>query len=60
MAHIIINPTLSATIGYNLFLNQPKYVEVSAILEPAHSTGTDYSSNESTEEQTLGVIRIQL
>ena len=43
MAHIIINPSLSAAIGYNLFLNPPKFVEVSAILEPANSTRTDYS-----------------
>ena len=37
MAHIIINPSLSAAIGYNLFLNPPKFAEVSAILEPANS-----------------------
>ena len=43
MAHIIINPSLSAAIGYNLFLNLPKFAEVSTILEPANSTGTDYS-----------------
>ena len=43
MVHIIINPSLSAAIGYNLFLNPPKFAEVSAILEPANSTRTDYS-----------------
>ena len=43
MSHIIINPNLSAAIGYNLFLNPPKFAEVSAILEPANSTRTTYS-----------------
>ena len=43
MAHIIINPSLSAAIAYNLFFNPPKFAEVSAILEPANSTQTDYS-----------------
>ena len=43
MAHIIINPSLSAAIAYNLFYNLPQFVEVSAILEPANSTRTDYS-----------------
>ena len=43
MAHVIINLSLNAAIGYNLFLNQPKFAEVSAILEPANSTRTDYS-----------------
>ena len=43
MAHIIINPSLSAAIAYNLFLNPPKVAEVRAILEPANSTRTDYS-----------------
>ena len=42
MAHIIINLSLSATIAYNFF-NPPKFAEVSAILEPANSTQTDYS-----------------
>ena len=42
MAHIIINPSLSAAIAYNLFFNPPKFAEVSAILEPANSTRTDY------------------
>ena len=41
MAHIIINPSLSAAIGYNLFLNPPKFAVVIAILEPANSTRTD-------------------
>ena len=44
MAYITINPSLSAAIGYNLFLNSPKFAEISAILEPANSTQTDYSS----------------
>ena len=44
MAHIIINPSLSAAIAYNLFFNPPKFAEVSAILEPANSTRTDYST----------------
>ena len=43
MEHIIINPSLSAAIAYNLFLNPPKFAEVSAILEPANSTRTNYS-----------------
>ena len=43
MAHIIINPSLSAAIGYNIFLNPPKYAVVIAILEPANSTRTDNS-----------------
>ena len=43
MAHIIINPSLSAAIRYNLFLNPPKFAQVSVILEPANSTLTDYS-----------------
>ena len=42
MAHIIINLSLSAAIGYNLFLNPPKFAEVSAILEPAKSMRMDY------------------
>ena len=43
MAHIILNPSLSAAIVYNLFFNLPKFAEVSTILEPANSTRTDYS-----------------
>ena len=43
MAHIIINPSLSAAIGYNFFLNPPKFAVVIAILEPANSTRTDNS-----------------
>ena len=43
MAHIIINPSLSAAIVYNLFFNPPKFAEVGVILEPANSTRTDYS-----------------
>ena len=31
--YIIINPSLSAAIEYNLFFNPPKFAEVSAILE---------------------------
>ena len=45
MAHIIINPSLSAAIGYNFFLNPPKYAVVIAILEPANSTRTDNSTH---------------
>ena len=45
MAHIIINPSLSAVITYNFFFNPLKFAEVSAILDPANSTGTDYSAN---------------
>ena len=41
MAHIIINPSLSAAIGYNFFFNPPKFAVVIAILEPANSTRTD-------------------
>ena len=43
MAHIIINPSLSAAIGYKLFFNPPKFAVVIAILEPANSTRTDNS-----------------
>ena len=43
MAHIIINPSLSAAIGYKLFFNQPKFAVVIAILEPANSTRMDNS-----------------
>ena len=32
MAHIIINPSLSAAIAYNLFFNPQKFAEVGAIL----------------------------
>ena len=42
MAHIIINLSLSAAIEYNLFLNLPKFAEVSVILEPANLMRTDY------------------
>ena len=41
MAHIIINPSLSAAIGYIFCFNPPKFVVVIAILEPANSTRTD-------------------
>ena len=41
MAHIIINPSLSAAIGYNIVFNPPKFAVVIAILEPANSTRTD-------------------
>ena len=44
MAHIIINPSLSAAIAYNFFLNPPKCAVVIAILEPANSTRTDNST----------------
>ena len=44
MAHIIINPSLSTAIAYNLFFNPPKFAEVSTILEPENSTQTDYST----------------
>ena len=40
MAHIIINPSLSAAIGYKIFFNPPKFAVVIAILEPANSTRT--------------------
>ena len=43
MAHVIINPSLSAAIEYNLFFNLQKFAEVSTILELANSTRTDYS-----------------
>ena len=43
MAHIIINPSLSAAIGYKFFFNPPKFAVVIAILEPANSTRTDNS-----------------
>ena len=38
MAHIIINPSLSAAIGCKKKFNPPKFAEVSAILEPVNST----------------------
>ena len=41
MAHIIINPSLSAAIGYTFFFYSPKFAVVIAILEPANSTRTD-------------------
>ena len=44
MAHIIINPSLSAAIGYFFFFNPPKFAVVIAILEPANSTRTDNSA----------------
>ena len=37
MAHIIINPSLSDAIAYNLFFNPQKCAEVSTILELANS-----------------------
>ena len=43
MAHIIINPSLSAAIGYKFVLNSAKFAVVIAILEPANSTRTDNS-----------------
>ena len=43
MAHIIINPSLSAAIGYKKKFNPPKFAVVIAILEPANSTRTDNS-----------------
>ena len=42
MAHIIINPSLSAAIGYSFFICQ-KFAVVIAILEQAISTRTDNS-----------------
>ena len=44
MPHIIINPSLSAAIAYNLFFNPPKFAEVSALLEPTNLMRTDYSN----------------
>ena len=43
MAHIIINPSLSAAIGYNFFFNPPNFAVVIAIFEPANSTRMDNS-----------------
>ena len=40
MTHIIINPSLSAAIGYNFFY-PPKFAVVIVILEPTNSTRTD-------------------
>ena len=45
MAHIIINPSLSAAIGYKKKFNPPKFAVVIAILEPANSTRTDNNTN---------------
>ena len=41
MAHIIINPSLSAAIRYKCYFNPPKFAVVIANLEPANSTRTD-------------------
>ena len=53
MAHIIINPSLSAAIGYKFFFNPPKFAVVIAILEPANSTRTDNSVNIPIEKFSL-------
>ena len=50
MAHIIINPSLSAAIGYKFVLNLAKFAVVIAILEPANSTRTDNSTYELSRE----------
>ena len=56
MAHIIINPSLSAAIGYNLFFNPPKIAEVSMILESANSTRRDYSGK-SLKGKTVFIVQ---
>ena len=58
MVHIIINLSLSAAIAYNLqlFFNPPKFAEVSAILEPANSTRTDYRLWSAREPGTRVVV----
>ena len=65
MAHIIINASLSAAIGYNIFFNPPKFAVVIAILEPANSTRTDNSYFESDkhccsylEKEKIGIPAI--
>ena len=45
MAHIIINPSLSAAIRYKCYFNPPKFAVVIANLEPANSTRTDKAGN---------------
>ena len=56
MMYIIINPSLSAVIAYNLFFNLPKFAEVSAISEPANSTRTDYSSVKQIATGSVGSV----
>ena len=58
MAHIIINPSLSAAIGYNFFFYPPKFAVVIAILEPANSTRTDNNSTDSHDFICLLFLRI--
>ena len=60
MGHIIINPSLSAAIGYNIFFNPPKFAVVIAILEPANSTRTDNSARFSRVCNVLRHWRIWL
>ena len=55
MALIIIDLSLSAAIGYNFFLNLPKFTEISTILEPANSKRTDYSMKMSCSRPMLKV-----
>ena len=43
MEHVIINPSLSAAIRFNLFLNPPNFAEVSTILELANLTQANYN-----------------
>ena len=58
MAHIIINPSLSAAIGYKMFLNPPTFAVVITILEPANSTRTDkgwkYIENSEATKESSG------
>ena len=56
MAHIIINLSLSAAIGYNLFFNPPKIAEVSMILESSNSTRRDYSGK-SLKGKTVFIVQ---
>ena len=58
MAHIIINPSLSAAIGYKIFFNPPNVAVVIAILETANSTGID-NSEYSLKKDTVGDSYIQ-
>ena len=58
MAHIIINPSLSAAIGYNFFFNPPKFAVVIAILEPANSTRTDNSLDSTGSRKSRANVTI--
>ena len=57
MAHIIINPSLSAAIRYKCYFNPPKFAVVIANLEPANSTRTDNSRMQASGERSPALHR---